>query len=53
MFDTLTIKELETLRDLNYGRLADLHPDVRRAQVIRHNLDHVLDELEKRLRVNR
>jgi hypothetical protein len=49
VMETLTIEELETLRDLNQKRIVGLHPDLRRTQVIRHNLNHIMDELTKRL----
>jgi ribosomal protein L13E len=49
VMETLTIEELEALRDLNQKRLVGLHPDLRRTQVIRHNLNHIMVELTKRL----
>ena len=50
MLKSLTIEELEALINLNRERLQSLHPDVRRAQVIRHNLDQLIDELAMRNR---
>jgi len=49
MMKTLTNKELKTRISLNRERLKCLHPDTRRAQVIRHNLDQFIDELAARL----
>jgi hypothetical protein len=49
MMKTLTNQELKTLISLNRERLKCLHPDTRRAQVIRHNLDRFIDELGGRL----
>jgi len=49
MMETLTNKELRARINLNRERLKCLHPDTRRAQVIRHNLDQFIDELADRL----
>tara|TARA_Y100000034_G_C6643441_1_gene281344 strand:+ start:192 stop:371 length:180 start_codon:yes stop_codon:yes gene_type:complete len=49
IMETLTNKELKALISLNRERLKCLHPDTRRAQVIRHNLDQFIDELASRL----
>ena len=50
MFDTLTIEELKALCKKNEERLKGLHPDTRRAQIVRHNWEQAWDELTKRRR---